>query len=186
MPDHSQTKTVLVVDDHEQVTDLFATWLAPEYEVLVATDATDALELLADRAIDVVLLDRGLPDLSGDELLVTIRDRGYDARVAFVSGREPQTDVLDLGFDDYLVKPVDREAVVETVGRLLAVRPYDEIRRELTELRVRRNVLQAEIGAERLAEDERFADLLVRIDELETRAEEYGAACGEERALVSP
>jgi len=186
MPDHSPTETVLVVDDHEQVADLFATWLAPEYEVLVAHDGGDALDLLADRAIDVVLLDRRLPDLSGDDLLVTIRDRGYDARVAFVSGREPETDVLDLGFDDYLVKPIEREAVVETVERLLGVRPYDEIRRELTELRVKRNVLEAEVGAERLAADERFADLLVRIDELEARAEEYGAPRTEERQIASP
>ena len=186
MPDHSPTPTVLVVDDHREIADLFETWLTPEYEVLVAHDGEDALPLLAEKAIDVVLLDRTLPDLSGDELLVTIRDWGLDARVAMVSGRELETDILDLGFDDYLVKPVDREAVRDTVARLLAVRPFDEIKRELTELRVKRNVLQAEVGAKRLAGDERFAELLARIETLEARAEEYGAPRDEEQAVASP
>lgn len=185
MPDRHSLPTVLVVDDDCQVADRYAAWLASDHEVLVAYSGEDALEILAQSSVDLVLLARHLPDTSGKKILVTIRDRGSGTRVAAVSGTEPERDVLDVGFDHCLVKPVDRETVLATVDRLLAVPPYSEIQRELTELRVERNVLEAELPPGRLTSEAQYQDLLTRIEDLETRAEDYLSPEPERPALAT-
>ena len=73
--------TVLVVEDGTALADAFADWLRRDYDVRVAYSGETALEIPVNTPIDVVLLDRHLPDVSGDEVLVTLRDRGLDARV---------------------------------------------------------------------------------------------------------
>lgn len=186
MPERHSLPTVLVVDDDPHVADRYAAWLASDHEVLVAYSGEDALESLAEGPVDVVLLARDLPDISAEEILVSIRDRGIDARVAAVSEPEPKRNVFDVGFDHSLVKPVDRETVLATVERLLAVRPYSEIRRELTELRVERNVLEAELPAARLPDDDQYQELLTRIEDLETQAEDYLSTEVETPALAIP
>ena len=73
----STQPTILVVDDERQLADLYATWVGDDYAVRTAYDGQSALEQ-ADEAVDVVLLDRHMPDLTGDEVLGRIRDRGLD------------------------------------------------------------------------------------------------------------
>ncbi len=79
---------VLVVEDEPDLADLYATWLRGEYRVRVAYGGREALEKLDDE-VEVVLLDRRMPDLSGDEALKEIRERGFDCRVAMVTAVEP-------------------------------------------------------------------------------------------------
>ncbi|NIB99324.1 response regulator [Halobacterium sp. R2-5] len=117
--------TVLVVDDEEGLADLYAIWLRDRYAVETAYDGDAALDAL-DETVDVVLLDRQMPGVSGDDVLEAIRDRELDCRVAMVTAVEPELDIVDLGFDDYLRKPVDRETLRETVDRLLRRSAYDE------------------------------------------------------------
>lgn len=121
--------TVLVVDDEEGLADLYAIWLRDHYTVETAYDGETALEAL-DESVDVVLLDRQMPGVSGDAVLETVRERDLDCRVAMVTAVEPELDIVDLGFDDYLRKPVDRETLRETVRRLLRRSAYDETVRE--------------------------------------------------------
>ena len=133
--------TVLVVDDDEALADTFALWLEDLVDVRTAYATDDALDVLADATVDVVLLDRRMPTMSGDELLAVLRDRGDDPRVAMVSAIEPIGDLLELPVDDYLVKPVDRDALVNTVSNLLwragqppAVREYLALEAKLATL----------------------------------------------------
>ena len=116
--------TVLVVDDEEGLADLYAIWLRDSYAVRTAYNGEEAVETLDER-VDAVLLDRQMPDYSGDDVLETIRERGLDCRVAMVTAVEPELDIIDLGFDDYLRKPVDRNTLRETVVRLLRRSTYD-------------------------------------------------------------
>jgi CheY-like chemotaxis protein len=60
--------TVLVVDDEPQLAELYSMQLAEEYEVRTATGGPEALDLV-DEEVDVALLDRRMPRMSGDELL---------------------------------------------------------------------------------------------------------------------
>ena len=121
--------TVLVVDDDRALADTCEYWLREEYDVRVAYDGTQALERIDDD-VDVVLLDRRMPDVSGDDVLAEIDARGLDCRVAMMTAVAPDTDIVEMPFDEYLVKPVDEESVTETVEELLVRAEFDERIRE--------------------------------------------------------
>jgi len=111
--------SVLIVDDEPALLDLYETWLADlEVAITRANCGAEALERCHE-GIDVVLLDRHMPRLSGDELLHELRDRGFDPRVAFVSAATPDVRIVDLDIDAYLTKPVARGMYVDLVQSLL-------------------------------------------------------------------
>ena len=176
----SEGSTVLVVDDDRQVADLFATWLAERYDVRTAYGGEEAIETFRRErhAIDAVLLDRRMPDLSGDMVLVSIRDAGFDCPVALVTAVDPDFDIVDKGFDDYVRKPVPPERLLGTVETLLDLDSYDALARELSSKRVRRNVLRAEKSEAELASSAAFARLEREIERLEGRLERHRERVG--------
>ena len=120
---------VVVVDDDRALADTCEYWLRGEYDVRVAYGGKQALERV-DSDVDVVLLDRRMPDLSGDEVLDAIDDRGFDCRVAMMTAVAPDTDIVEMPFDEYLVKPVDEGSVTGTVEELLVRAEFDDRIRE--------------------------------------------------------
>ncbi|MGQ4556188.1 bacterio-opsin activator domain-containing protein [Halobellus sp. GM3] len=120
---------VLVVDDDRDLADTCEYWLRDDFDVRVAYGGEAALDRMSDD-VDVVLLDRRMPDLSGDEVLEAIHARGYDCRVAMMTAVDPDTDIVEMPFDEYLVKPVDEESVRGTVEELLVRSEFDEQVRE--------------------------------------------------------
>ncbi|MCD2202614.1 response regulator transcription factor [Halobacterium sp. KA-6] len=162
--------TVLVVDDEEGLADLYAIWLRDRYTVETAYDGEAALTAL-DEDVDVVLLDRQMPGVSGDDVLDTIRERGLDCRVAMVTAVEPELDIVDLGFDDYLRKPVDRETLRETVDRLLRRSAYDEtVQRYFAA--ARKHALLTESNDPSVTESTEFETLEDRLDDLRSRLDD--------------
>jgi DNA-binding response OmpR family regulator len=155
--------TVLAVDDEETITEAYALWLADGYDVRTAGSGREALDAM-DETVDVVLLDRRMPDTSGDEVLAAIRERGYDCRVALVTAIDPDFDVADMAFDCYLQKPVDGDELRETVERLLALSAYEADSRELLSLVERRAVLETEKSPTELEESEEYARLTAAIE----------------------
>jgi len=162
---------VLVVEDEPDLADLYATWLRDDYRVRVAYGGREALDELDDE-IDVVLLDRRMPDLSGDEALEAIRDRGVDCRVAMVTAVEPDFDIVKMGFDDYLVKPVSRESLKETVENLLLRNTYDDGIQELFSLASKKAILESEKDAATLEEHEEYQKLSDRVGELRAQLDQ--------------
>jgi DNA-binding response OmpR family regulator len=162
---------VLIVEDEPDLADLYATWLDDEYEVRVAYGGREALEKL-DEGVSVVLLDRRMPDLSGDEALAEIRSRGYDCRVAMVTAVEPDFDIVAMGFDDYLVKPVSKDALHETTSNLLLRNAYDEGVQELFALASKKALLESEKGPTALAESEEYQRLDEQLQQLRTDLDE--------------
>lgn len=114
-------RRVLIVDDDPPMLRALAIALrAHDFAVDTAPDARSALDLAAHRAPEAVLLDLGLPDLDGMEVLRTLRTRN-SVPVIVVSARAGITarvQALDAGADDYLAKPF---AVDELAARLRAV-----------------------------------------------------------------
>jgi DNA-binding response OmpR family regulator len=163
--------TVLVVGDDQGVADRYGGWLAGRYDVHTAEDDEDAVETLRGDpdAIDAVLLRRRASEVADDLVLVSIRNAGFDCPVALVTDRRPDFDVVDRGFDDYLVEPVTEESLLRSVESLLEVEGYEALRQELSAKRVRRNVLEMEHSQEELAANEAFARLEREIEGLERR-----------------
>ena len=175
--DPQQNFTVLVVDDERDVTDLYRIWLEEHHRVRTAYDGEEALDLL-DGSIDVVLLDRRMPGLSGDEVLERIEERDLDCRVVMVTAVKPDFDVIEMGFDDYLVKPVSRSDLYDAVDRMATRSTYDDQLREYFSLASKKAVLQSEKNAEALRADGRFRALEADLSEIRSRVDETRSGFG--------
>jgi len=105
--------TLLFVDDRPELADGYAERF-DEYDTRVAYGGHAGLEKLDDE-VDIVFLDRRMPDLPGEEVLEEILDSEYDPQVVMLTGVEPDVDIVEMGFDAYLEKPVDPEALHEVV-----------------------------------------------------------------------
>ncbi len=162
---------VLIVEDEPDVVDTYELWLDAGYEVRTAESGDEGLRRLDD-SVDVVLLDRKMPGLSGDELLERIRERGLDCLVAMVTAVEPDFDILEMGFDTYLTKPVRQEQLTETVEALLTRSEYDSLLQRYYAMVEKRAALDATKPEEALAKNEEYDQLSTAIEELRDRLSE--------------
>jgi DNA-binding response OmpR family regulator len=156
---------VLVVDDEADVADAYAAQLQLDFDVSTAYSGREALDQL-DETVDVVLLDRRMPGISGDEVLETIRERGLDCRVAMVTAVDPDFDIIEMEFDDYVIKPVSREDLYDTIERLLTASDYESTLQEYYALMAKQGALRANKPEAELVDTEEYAELQERIDEL--------------------
>lgn len=115
----SRPPTILIVDDEAELTDLYAAWFAEDYNIRTAYSGKSALEQF-DSDVSMVLLDRRMPNYTGDEVLEDIRAHEHDCPVAMLTAVDPDVDIVDLPFDEYIVKPVEREQLQEVVKQLIA------------------------------------------------------------------
>ncbi|MFB6083381.1 MAG: HalX domain-containing protein [Halorientalis sp.] len=162
----SAAPVVLIVEDEPDVAETYSLWLADDYEVRIAGDGEEGLEKL-DEEVDVVLLDRMMPGLSGDEVLERIREQELGCRVAMVTAVEPDFDILEMGFDAYLSKPIRSDELLETVEKLLERSTYDRLLQEYYALVEKQATLEtAKSGAE-LAESDEYTELQNRIADLQ-------------------
>lgn len=119
-----ESQTVLVVDDDPAIVELLRDFLeASGFHALEATNAQEALEIVARRQVDCLVMDVMMPGMSGFDLCRQIRAQ-HDAPILFLSARADETDKirgLMLGGDDYIVKatatPNEIVARVKTVLR---------------------------------------------------------------------
>jgi len=132
-------KTILVIDDEPQILRALQINLRVRgYEVYTAATGADALQQASRHPPDLVILDLGLPDLDGVEVIEGLR--GWTAApIIVLSGRADSTDkvaALDAGADDYVTKPFGMEellARMRAVGRR-AIGEGDEPRFRLGDL----------------------------------------------------
>ena len=100
---------VLVIDDEPPIRKLLRVGLSAHgYQTVEASSGKSALELLREQPPDLVILDLGLPDMQGHELLRTMRARNDKVPIVVLSSRDDETgkvQALDAGADDYVTKP---------------------------------------------------------------------------------
>ncbi len=121
----SRTKRVLVVDDEQEVTfALHAYFLGKGYEMLTALDGMQAMRLLRQHPVDLVLLDMKMPGVNGIEVLKFIHSHSPQTKVIVVTAYDDQFQemVEKLGIDGFLIKPFGIEALTSTVERVLTGR----------------------------------------------------------------
>ncbi|MFC6988844.1 response regulator [Haloplanus sp. GCM10025708] len=166
----SERTSVLVVDDDPDVVRTYQRYLEAEYDVAVAFDGEEALDVLESTDADVAFLDRATPDRSGEALLGRIGERGHDCRVAMVTAVDPDFDVLEAGFDDYVTKPASRADLRSTVERLVALDEYARNVRQYHSLVSKRAALGPEETDAESERSDRFSELDARIE----REREFG------------
>jgi DNA-binding response OmpR family regulator len=114
--------TVLIVDDDRAMVGMVAALLGDEgYDLVTAYDGEQALKRHADDGPDLVVLDRRLPRLDGDEVCRRIRATG-DTPILMLTGEkgsEERAKLLELGADDYLEKPFSKRELLARVRALL-------------------------------------------------------------------
>jgi two-component system response regulator AdeR len=163
--------TVLVVDDEPDLADLYGAWLGREYTVRTAYGGDAAIEVI-DETVDLVLLDRLMPDRSGDEVLAEIRERGYECQVAMVTAVEPDFDIIGMGFDDYLVKPILRDELLTAVENLRARGTYNAKLQEFYALAAKRAALMSQKSERELADSESYTRLNEAIEQIQRELDE--------------
>jgi CheY-like chemotaxis protein len=170
---------VLMVDDEKEVADAYALRLEGVAEVAVAYDGDEALAAVEEGPVpDVVLLDRHMPGRSGDAVLEELRSRGIHTRIVMVTAVDPGLGILDLPFDDYLCKPVERADLRAAVDQQCQVLGY-ELLGEYFRAESKRAVVEAEVPAGELDDDDEFGALCRRTEEFERRATRLLPSVGE-------
>jgi DNA-binding response OmpR family regulator len=156
---------VLIVDDEAEVADVYALRLRAEYDTETAYGGKEALESVGE-SVDVVLLDRRMPRVSGDDVLSTIRERGLDIRVIMNTAVDPDFDIVDMPFDDYLCKPVQKEDLVAAIEQQLTASRYDDQLTEYLETTSKIALLEAEKTDTELDASEEVTELRERAERL--------------------
>lgn len=141
---------ILIIDDDEKITSMLQRGLAFEgYRVAVANVAQQGLQLIAEDEPDLVILDVMMPQIDGWEVCRRIRNSGSRIPILMLTARDDIQDRvkgLDLGADDYLVKPFAFEELLARIRALL-----------------RRNVEDHEQSDAKLT----FADITLNVDSRE-------------------
>lgn len=121
---------VLVIDDEPPIRRFLRTSLSAQgYSILEAEDGESGLAMLSRNAIDVVVLDLGLPGIDGLEVLKRLREGGSSIPVIVLSSRDDEKGkvaALDLGADDYVTKPFGMEELLARIRAAMRHRLQQE------------------------------------------------------------
>lgn len=130
----AEKKNLLCVDDEEIVRQLCASALS-DYQVKLATNGQEALDLLETEPFDIILSDIVMPKVNGLELLQTIKEQQPDKAVILMTGytdKEIILKSLKAGADDFISKPINLLQLKTTVDKVIE---KQKIRQELANLK---------------------------------------------------
>lgn len=162
---------VLVVEDEPSLVEIYTYWLGDVYEVWSAESGEEALEVV-DNEVDLVILDRLMPEMTGDEVTRVIQDRDLDCMIVLATAVEPDIDIISMDADSYLVKPIGQDELLRTVSRVLDRREYAELEQELFRLVSKRATLIASRNKSVLRKNEEYTDLEKRIEGIQSQLAE--------------
>lgn len=126
-------RRILVVDDEPLIADsLFYSLKREGFEVLVAHDGLSALHMAQSESIDLILLDLMLPKLDGREVCRRLREAGFTIPIIMLTARDSEMDRvmgLEIGADDYVVKPFSFAELLARVRATFRRLAYDQAQR---------------------------------------------------------
>jgi DNA-binding response OmpR family regulator len=116
-------KTILIVDDEEDILDLMDYTLTSEgYDVISCVDTSNIRNILDEEEIVLILMDRNLPGIEGSMFIEKIRSEGYNQPVIYVSAKDLSEDIVEgfeRGGDDYITKPFNINELKARVKALI-------------------------------------------------------------------
>lgn len=102
-------KTVLIVDDEEDILDLIDYTLVSEgYDTITCIDTSNVRDILDEENISLILMDRNLPGVEGSLFIESLRNEGYAHPVIYISAKDLSDEIVEgfnRGGDDYITKP---------------------------------------------------------------------------------
>ncbi len=114
---------ILVAEDDKELRDLFCTVLTENgYTALPAADGLNALEILDNTYVDLIISDVMMPVMDGLEMIRAVREANYSMPVLIITAKEASSDKQEgfrAGTDDYMVKPIDVNEMIWRVEALL-------------------------------------------------------------------
>jgi two-component system KDP operon response regulator KdpE len=114
---------ILVVDDEPPIRRLLRTSLVSQgFQIVEATTAREALDEVEKARPDLIVLDLGLPDMQGQEVIRLLRGQGSSVPIVVLSSRTDETgkvEALDLGADDYVTKPFGTDELLARIRTAL-------------------------------------------------------------------
>ena len=158
----SEQPVVLIVDDDEAFVNAQAATLEKSYTVRTATSGEAGLDAYDDD-VDVLVLDRAMPDCSGDDVAEMIRKQGGDAQILMTTAVKPDVDIIDLNIDAYLRKPVTGAELREHVESALGRQQYSDPIQGYFSLANKRDTLANQPTVSRT---EQFSQLSKLVDDL--------------------
>ncbi len=160
---------ILIVIDDEQTLQRLKNMLDEEYAVTTAGNVLQGLER-AQQDVDLLLFEQQLPIGSISRALEKVRENYQGIYVVKILDQEPEMDTVWLDYDDFLVRPIERENIEQVIERAEELLCVEELLQEYLRLRARRGRLEEELttGDEMFHEAE-LDELSTRINELEER-----------------
>jgi DNA-binding NtrC family response regulator len=117
-------RRILICDDEEGIRESLKLILQEKYDIIFSANGKQCLDCIKQTGdIDLLLLDIKMPKLNGLEILTQLKTANPNLKVIMVTGYksvETATEAIQLGADDYIVKPFDSQDILNKVGRLLA------------------------------------------------------------------
>ena len=114
---------ILVVDDEPPIRRLLHTSLASQgFQIVEAATGSEALDEVEQAPPDLIVLDLGLPDMQGQEVIRLLREQGSAVPIVVLSSRTDETgkvEALDLGADDYVTKPFGTDELLARIRAAL-------------------------------------------------------------------
>lgn len=127
-----QNPTVLIADDESALTDSVALWLAGQYDVRTAYTGTEAVDIYDD-SVDIVIVDRRMPGLSGDEVCTQLQDRAGNPKIILLTASSINhshwshthnhmiTDQSEpSAFDGRIQKPISKADLLDTISDFIS------------------------------------------------------------------
>ena len=121
---------IAIIEDEEDLLELLEYKLSKEgFETEGFLSTKNVLQFLEEESVDLMIVDRNLPGVEGSEFVKSIRAKGYDTPVIFLSAKNQESDI-ELGFlrggDDYITKPFNiNELILRVKAILKRVKPQD-------------------------------------------------------------
>jgi len=163
--DSEAGRTVLIAEDQDGLAELYADILGASYESRIAKDGEEALAQM-NAEVDIVLLDRQMPKVHGDDVLAEFRARDFDQPVAMISAVYPEPEIVAIDIDEYLLKPVRSAQLREVVRALAARTECSKALREYLALTSIKTVLEANMDTQALTSSDNYQRLQQQLADL--------------------
>lgn len=114
--------TILIVEDNKNMQILTMARLKPHYEVICANDGLEAMDVIYQQRIDLIVADVMMPNMDGYELLRRLRSEDFDMPIVMLTAKgsfEDKQEGFNAGTDDYMTKPVNFDELLLRINALL-------------------------------------------------------------------